>query len=171
MVKKPKEKKDQDIQKSAGDIRLDVLKKLRVIIRTAQQHSLWIEKQCGVNGAQLWLMQELYESAGLRVGELAQRLAIHQTTTSNLLDGLTKRAYVEKSRDPQDLRVVRISLTEAGTALLMRAPRPARGLLPEALRQLDDDQMQCLSTGLQSLIDGIETVDEAFEMLPLPFTM
>ena len=90
--------------------RLDILKKLRIVIRAAQQHSSWIEKQCGVNGAQLWLMQALHETSGLRVGELAKKLAIHQTTTSNLLDDLEKRGYVVKARDPNDQRAVNVCL-------------------------------------------------------------
>lgn len=153
------------------DIRFTILKQMRVVVRAAQQHSAWIEKQCGVTGAQLWLMQELEEAGGLRVGELARRLAIHQTTTSNLLDSLVKRELVEKSRDPDDQRAVIVSLSAAGSALLVRAPKPARGLLPEALMHMTPQAMQQLSGGLQSLIDCIETADEEFAMLPLPFTM
>lgn len=153
------------------DSRLEILKKLRIVIRAAQQHSLWIDKQCGVNGAQLWIMQELLETSGLRVGDLARKLAIHQTTTSNLLDTLEKRGYVSKMRDTNDQRVVRVSLTEAGSELLARAPKPARGLLPEALRQLDMERIEELNHGLQGLLDSIEVLDEEFEHLPLPFTM
>jgi DNA-binding MarR family transcriptional regulator len=153
------------------DSRLEILKKLRVVIRAAQQHSLWIEKQCGVNGAQLWMMQELHDAAGLRVGELAKKLAIHQTTTSNLLDNLEKRAYIQKTRDPDDKRAVRLSLTATGLALLMGAPKPARGLLPEALLHLDTEIMEKLNVGLQGLVNSIEVVDEGFALLPLPFTM
>ena len=150
---------------------LEILKQLRVVIRAAQQHSLWIEKQCGVNGAQLWLLQELYEENDLRVGELAHRLAVHQTTTSNLIDALDKRSLVKKTRDPNDQRAVRVSLTDDGVALLLKAPKPARGLLPEALRSLDETSLSHLHFGLKGLIQSIEVVDEGFENLPLPFTM
>ncbi|WP_394780450.1 MarR family winged helix-turn-helix transcriptional regulator [Undibacterium sp.] len=151
--------------------RLEILKKLRVVIRAAQRHSLWIEKQCGVSGAQLWIMQELHENSGLRVGELAAKLAIHQTTTSNLLDALEKRALVVKTRDTADQRVVKVKLTEEGTATLLRAPTPARGLLPEALMQMDEDNLAMLDHGLQGLLDSIDVLDEGYGMLPLPFTM
>jgi len=160
------EESDSDAQ-----ARLEILKKMRIVIRAAQQHSLWIEKQCGVNGAQLWLIQELHEVPDSRVGELAKKLAIHQTTASNLLDGLEKRGYVSKTRDPKDQRVVRVSLTEDGMKLFLRAPRPARGLLPEALRQLDSAKIKELNSGLQGLLDSIDALDEGFALLPLPFTM
>lgn len=150
---------------------LNTLKQLRIVIRAAHRHSNWIEKQCGVSGAQLWIMQELNETPGLRVGEIAKKLAIHQTTTSNLLLSLEKRGYVFKMRDPTDQRVVKLALSEQGMDLLNRAPKPARGLLPEALRKLDQDGLSQLNAGLQLLLEVIELEDEAFGLQPLPFTM
>ncbi|WP_019142845.1 MarR family winged helix-turn-helix transcriptional regulator [Noviherbaspirillum massiliense] len=150
---------------------LHTLKKLRIVIRAAQRHSAWIEKQCGVSGAQLWIMRELSETPGLRVGEIAKKLAIHQTTTSNLLDSLEKRGYIIKARDPNDQRVVKLALSEQGEGLLKKAPKPARGLLPEALRKLDEQGLLQLNEGLQALLEVIEQVDEAYGLQPLPFTM
>lgn len=169
-----KTKKDK-VAASGGDTggmtHVDALKKLRIVIRAAQRHSAWIEKQCGVSGAQLWVLQELYEAPGLRVGDIADKLAIHQTTTSNLLDALVKKGYVVKARDADDQRVVKLALSEEGITLLQRAPTPARGLLPEALRKMDEQGLQDLNKGLQSLLHGIDTVDEAFGLQPMPFTM
>jgi len=150
---------------------LDMLKKLRVVIRTAAQHSSWIEKKCGVNGAQLWIMQELHDSGELRVGELAQKLAVHQSTASNLVDGLEKRGLAIKTRNTDDQRVVKVKLSDSGEALLQDAPKPARGLLPEALIKLDQSQRQQLDAGLQSLLDSIEIQSDEYGMLPMPFTV
>ncbi|HEY8026733.1 MAG TPA: MarR family winged helix-turn-helix transcriptional regulator [Burkholderiaceae bacterium] len=151
--------------------RLDTLKKLRIVFRAAQRHSLWIEKQCGVSGAQLWMMQELHDQPGMRVGELASKLAIHQTTASNLLDALRKRGYVLKERDGNDQRVVNLKLSEQGREALLKAPTPARGLLQEAILQLDESQLIQLDAGLQGLLNSIDKLDEGFGMLPLPFML
>lgn len=151
--------------------RLDTLKKLRIVFRAAQRHSLWIEKQCGVSGAQLWMMQELHDQPGLRVGELASKLAIHQTTASNLLDALRKRGYVLKERDGNDQRVVNLKLSEQGREVLLKAPTPARGILQEAILQLDESKLAQLDAGLQGLLSSIDKLDEGFGMLPLPFML
>lgn len=150
---------------------LDTLKKFRVVIRAAQRHSAWIEKQCGVSGAQLWVMQELHEHPDLRVGEIAKRLAIHQTTASNLVDGLEKRGLVVKARNREDQRVVKLALSEQGTELLLRAPAPARGLLPEALKKLDAQSLLKLNEGLQALLESIDGEDAGHGLQPLPFTL
>lgn len=150
---------------------MEALKKIRIVVRAAQRHSNWIEKQCGVTGAQLWVMQELYESPGLRVGDVAERLAIHQTTTSNLVDALVKKGYVIKARDKHDQRVVNLALSESGTAVMGRAPARARGLLPESLQQMSEKQLRDLNMSLQALLDVIGRADESFGLEPLPFTM
>lgn len=150
---------------------LETLCKFRIIIRAAQRHSTAIQKKCGISGAQLWILQEIADAPGLRVGELAARMAIHQTTTSNLLDALEKRGYLKKARDDADQRVVNLLLTPSGARVLRKAPRPARGLLPEALARIDPKKQAQLNSGLQALIDIIEDVDSSEGILPLPFTL
>lgn len=150
---------------------LEVLQKVRIVIRAAQRHSLWVEKQCGVNGAQLWILQELADAPGLRVGQVTALLAIQQATTSNLLEGLVRKGFVVKARDPADQRVVKLFLSAQGLALLEAAPKPARGLLPEALASLAPAHLARLNAGLQGLLSSIDVIDEGFGLEPLPFTM
>lgn len=161
----------QDADAAEKPLHMEALKKLRIVIRAAQRHSNWIEKQCGVSGAQLWVMQEVYETPGARVGQIADKLAIHQTTASNLIDALVKRGLIEKERDREDQRVVRLALSKEGCAVLETAPKPARGLMPEALRKMDDAGLAELNGGLQALLDVIELGDETYGLQPLPFTM
>lgn len=149
---------------------LSVLQRFRVLIRTAQRHSQWIERKSGVTGAQLWALQELLEAPGLRVGELAARMALHQSTASNMIDKLESSGLVAKERNSVDQRVVRLSLTEAGRDTLARAPSPARGVLPEALRVLEGESLSSLQTELDVLLRQIKDLDEGFGMQALPFT-
>jgi MarR family transcriptional regulator, organic hydroperoxide resistance regulator len=149
---------------------LSVLQRFRVLIRTAQRHSQWIERQSGVTGAQLWALQELVEVPGLRVGELANRMALHQSTASNMVDRLETSGLLRKERTTADQRVVRLYLTDEGGALLERAPSPARGVLPEALRLMDEEGLLRLQGELDSLLRQIKNLDEGFGMQPLPFT-
>lgn len=161
----------QKLKKSGAQASpLSVLQRFRVLIRTAQRHSQWIERQSGVTGAQLWALQELSEAPGLRVGELANRMALHQSTASNMVDRLETAALLRKERTSADQRVVRLYLTDEGIALLGRAPSPARGILPEALRLMDQEALLRLQGELDALLRQIRDLDEGFGMQPLPFT-
>lgn len=149
---------------------LTVLQRFRVLIRAAQKHSQWIEKQSGISGAQLWALQELSETQGLRIGELAERMALHQSTASNLLDRLEQMGLVRRERNQRDQRIVQVSLTPEGLRKLKSAPSPSRGLLPEALRQMEPDDLTLLQQQLDHLLRQAKDLDDGFGMLPVPFT-
>ncbi len=157
--------------RSDGLSHLDILQKFRIIVSAAQKYSQRVEKQLGVTGAQLWIMKEIDVMPGLRVGEVAKKLAIHQTTASNLLDALEKKEMICKTRLATDQRIVNLTLTDKGRAVLQKAPEPVRGLLPEALSQMTGDDLSRVGEGMDVLLKSIAQVDEEFALQPLPFTM
>lgn len=88
-----------------------------------------------------------------------------------MVDRLESSGLVRKERTSADQRVVRLYLTDDGAALLARAPFPARGVLPEALRLMDDEGL----ASLQSEPRQAAAPDQAprrrlRHAAPLPFT-
>lgn len=146
---------------------LAVLKQFRIVIRSIKTHYQDVEKSAGVSGAQLWALSLVAERPGLKVGELARALAIHQSTASNLLERLTQLGYVERRREGSDQRVVTIHLTRAGRATMKRAPRPAIGLLQNALLSLSDKELAGLRRHLDALIHVIGVKGRPGEATPI----
>ena len=146
---------------------LEALKKFRQIISSAQQHFRRIEDQCGLSGAQLWVLREVAGHPGQRVSDLAKGMSVHMSTASNLLDKLSKRNLIQRERSDADQRVVRLFLTEEGLRVVANAPQPARGVLPEALNRLPDEALDDLNRSLTLLLDAIEIRDEKDAMKPL----
>lgn len=144
-----------------------VVQQLRIVYRAMQEHSRWVEKQCGVTAAQLWALWELAARPGLRVSELSQALSLHQSTTSNLLDKLEKKELVMRRRGGPDQRVVQIDLTAAGADIVARAPRPAQGAISAALAQLPAAELTGLERGLAALIGRMEGADPGAALQPL----
>lgn len=144
-----------------------VVQQLRIVYRAMQEHSRWVERQCGVSAAQLWALWELRNRPGLRVSELSQALSLHPSTTSNLLDKLEKKGLVERRRGGPDQRVVQVSVSPAGEALIRRAPRPAQGAISAALAQLSDGDLARLSQGLAALISPMEGADRDAALRPM----
>ena len=64
-----------------------------------------------------------------------------------------------------------IRLTANGAKVLAKAPQPPRGVLPEALRQLDKKTIDQLSKSLQTLIEKMDGIDEQFGMQLLQFNL
>ena len=150
---------------------LEPLKKIRQIVRYAQKHSAAIERRCGVNGAQLWLMTELHDAPRLRVGDLVSRMAVHQSTVSNLVDSLVQKGLIEKISDERDRRVTLLTLTPAGIRVLKKGPTPTRGVLPHALQSMDPESLANLNQSLQVLIDTVRGIESKLGMQLLPFNI
>ena len=144
-----------------------ILKNFRIIFRSVQAHSKWVEKESGLSSAQLWMMWELFNEPGLTVSGLAKVLSIHQSTCSNMLDKIQKKELVYRERSTKDQRVVRLYLTEKGSALLAKAPRPAQGALTDVLLRLPDHVLLELESGLGKFVNALKVVDEKAGMMPI----
>lgn len=146
---------------------LQVLKKFRVIYGSVRQHFRDVEQTCGVTGSQLWVMQEIANTPEIGVSELADRLSIHQSTCSQLVEKLVARKLIIKERSRQDQRRVGLRLTEVAAQLIKNAPGPAEGILPEALRALSSEAIHNLDTSLGKVIEQLKISDANLAEKPL----
>ncbi len=138
---------------------MDVLKQFRSIFNTVKQHFQQVENACRISGAQLWALAVVVRQPGLRVSELARAMAVHQSTTSNLVERLVDLKLVEKRRSENDQRVVHLYPLPAGIQLIGQAPQPVEGVLPEALTQLSEENLARLHDILDDLLDILQTRD------------
>lgn len=145
----------------------EVLQHFRIAFRSVQKHADWVESQCGLSGAQLWALWELLMKPGMKVSELSKAMAIHQSTTSNLLDKLERKGLVQRARGGPDQRVVRLSLTTKGLDVINRAPRPAQGVLTDALERLPDETLVQLHSAMVTLTEELNIRDEQAALQPL----
>lgn len=153
--------------RASSPVAIEILKKFRIIVGAVRQHSRAMESACGVGGAQVWMLAAIAESPGITVSGLSRALSIHVSTTSNLLDKLAKRGFVERMRGDDDRRSVRLRITPAGQAILDRAPQPARGIIIDALSRMPRESLARLDADLSSLIGHINTSDPAAANEPL----
>jgi len=134
-----------------------VLMHFRATIRAMRNHYRRVEHACGVSGPYIWAMVEIAGNRGMSVAELAHRLAIHQSTASNMVEKLETSGLVDRSRDPDDRRVVQLRLTSLGRRTIKRAPAPQRGVLQEALMQLPMRDLIRLRDGFELLLENMRT--------------
>lgn len=140
---------------------LAVLQQFRVVVRSVRTHYDHVEKQSGVSGAQLWALARIEETPGMKVGELARALAIHQSTASNMLERLVSLGLVVKRREGNDQRVVTVFVTSRGKAALKSAPQPLIGVLQKALSELPPAALKGLHLHLETVIGSMGVRDLA----------
>lgn len=146
---------------------LEVLKLFRVIVKAVRGHYTQVESRSGVSGAQLWALTSIADSPGIKVGDLARTLAVHQSTASNLLRRLESLGLVERSRTRDDQRSVRLALTAAGLDALASAPKPLIGVLQQALSDLAPSRLEGLKDHLEALVKVMKLKDPGARTTPL----
>ncbi len=145
-----------------------ITQNLRILFRAVQAHSKYVEKECGLSSAKLWMLYELHSNPGIKVSQLATSLAIHPSTCSNMLDKLEEDGFVIRERSKSDQRAVHLSLTEQGNTLLAKAPQPAQGKLSGALEKLGNDELRFLEEGLDELVNALQEKDPDAALIPIP---
>jgi DNA-binding MarR family transcriptional regulator len=83
--------------------------------------------------------------------ELAEKTGVTRATISGLLDGLAKDGLVERRPDPQDRRITRLFLTEAGDQLLQRVRPIYSEWFTSVISPLTEDERKQLVFILQKL--------------------
>ncbi len=146
---------------------LEVLQQFRVIYGTMRQYFRLIEQCCGLPGSQMWILQEVERAPAIGVTELAQRLGIHQSTCSQLVERLVGQGYLEKQKTAADRRRVGLVLAASGRDVIARLPGPAEGVLPAALAGLPEVALKTLNINLAELISHLQDRDEQFARIPL----
>lgn len=149
------------------DLSIAVLKSFRVIYGSVRQHFRDVQRACGISGSQLWILHEVLRTQGIGVSELAVKLAIHQSTCSQLVDKLVRAGLMAKTRLSDDQRRVELSVTARGKRTLASAPGPAEGVLPEAIAELSPAALRGLQRGLQQIIAALAMKDEGAAHKPL----
>ncbi|THB77130.1 MAG: MarR family transcriptional regulator [Desulfobulbaceae bacterium] len=144
-----------------------VTQQLRIIFKAIQAHSKQVEKNCGLSSVRLWMLYEIDNADGIKVSELAERLSIHRSTCSNLLDKLEDRNLIYRNRSKSDQRAVRLYLTDEGKAILAQAPSPPEGKLSSSLNKLSQQQLDELHQTLAILVDALQFDDEKAALTPI----
>jgi DNA-binding MarR family transcriptional regulator len=95
----------------------------------------------------------------LPLSMIGERLMVHPTSVTNIVDRLTAQGLVERQPNPRDGRGVLASLTDSGAALVERA---TADLMAEGfgLQAYDDEQLRDLFELLRTLrIDAGDFAD------------
>ncbi|HEY4340892.1 MAG TPA: MarR family transcriptional regulator [Steroidobacteraceae bacterium] len=145
-------KHSSHVPTARASLALQALQNLRLVFGSARSHDAQVRRSERISGSQLWALSEIAQSDGMSVNSLAECMALHQTTASNLLKTLMARRLVRRVRDPRDHRVVQLHVSAEGMRLLQKAPPPAAGLLVDALRALDSKQLAKLNSMLIILL-------------------
>ncbi|HEY2430838.1 MAG TPA: MarR family transcriptional regulator [Acidimicrobiales bacterium] len=102
------------------------------------------------------VLSHAHHAPGLSQVQLAGRIGIEGPTLARHLDRLCAEGLVERRRDTQDRRVVRIELTEEGERRWAELKDVADRMEQHLTRYLDDDQATALAATLDAVHRALE---------------
>ena len=138
-----------------------VLRRFRVVFNAVRAHFRQAEKEVGLGGAQIWALAVIKAHPGIGMGGVASHMVIHQSTASNLVKTLQRKALISVSKATEDRRSVQLQVLPAGLAVLTQVPGPFEGVLPEALEKLPADTLSRLDQDLGELITLLKADEQA----------
>ena len=102
-----------------------------------------------------WLVLLALKTGGHRTqGELAEAIGVRQPTITHHLDGMERSGLVRREREPENRRVQRVMLTEAGEQLFLRLRRAAGSFDGRLRAGLDDTETAELRRLLAHLVEN-----------------
>lgn len=103
--------------------------------RATEAFNADLKQRFGITGLQLAVLRICAERPQLPLAALRKALVMHPATLGQSIDELRRMNLVTVRTDPRDRRARLVGLTEAGAALLAKAPLAG----PTRLREVDHD--------------------------------
>jgi DNA-binding MarR family transcriptional regulator len=94
----------------------------------------------GFNSTQLLILSQLAGGDPIRVGELAQRVSCSQPTATTVVNGLAATGLVQRIKDTEDGRAIKVTLTDTGLQALHELGRREAAYLDTLMNALPDDE-------------------------------
>ncbi len=132
---------------------------LRRVIRAIDIHSRQLNKQSGLTGPQLMVMQNIAQFESPLAKDIAKEVALSAATVTTIIDRLESRGLVFRTRSEKDKRKVHISLSDSGKLLLSQSPKPLQDHFIRRYQNLEEwEQSQLLSAveRIASMMDAQE---------------
>jgi MarR family transcriptional regulator, organic hydroperoxide resistance regulator len=115
----------------------------------------------GLYEGQPSMLRTLWAEEGLTHTELAKRLRVQPATITKMIQRMQKAGFVERRPDPQDERVSRVYLTEAGRAVQTDVRGVWHTLEKDAFAQFTDEERALLRHYLLQIRDNLMRVTPA----------
>ena len=95
-----------------------------------------------------------------RITELAELEGLAQPTITILIKQLEENGLVTRTRQPDDGRVVVVTLTESGSVALEEYRGRLRAVLGGYLAEISDEQVEALATATEALAQLVDVLQQ-----------
>jgi len=139
----------------------ETVNNLRRLFQVVNKQSKHVVLENGLTGPQLWAIKVLHDEVdvSMTVSRLASLMFLDASTVVRILNDLEENLFVQRVRSTYDRRVVYVSLTEKGSAVVRQSPNVAHNLLMNGLKTLSENKLNTIALGLSQLVNILDSQD------------
>lgn len=115
----------------------------------------------GITPVQYAALQAVHNEPGIDQRTLASRIAQDTSTTAGVVERLQARGWLQRTQDPRDRRVRRLTLTPAGAALLAAVVPAMQRAQARILAPLAPDEQAQFMALLERLVAANNALSRA----------
>jgi DNA-binding MarR family transcriptional regulator len=123
---------------------------------TLRKSAIIVDAKANLSRAQIGLLVMLAHHPTATVNEVSNYLGIGKSAVSQLVDSLAVKNLVSRANDPNDRRIVRLSLTATGQRALADYKKHAFDGLTNSLNELSDSEINQLAKLHEKVIKNIK---------------
>jgi DNA-binding MarR family transcriptional regulator len=134
-----------------NSIIFELLISLRRITRAMDLHSKQLEKNYGLTGPQLIILQVISQEGEIAIGNLAKKVSLSQATVTNIVERLEQKSIVRRAKMGTDKRLVFVGATDKAHQLLLSNPSVFQEEFITHFAELEQWEQTLLLSSLQRL--------------------
>ncbi len=147
---------DPDLAASPPDDQLEpIIADFRTAITTLKVLSNERVLKLGLSMAQINILYTLKRCGEMPMSRLAEMLNVSLSNATGLIDRIEERGFVERTRVPEDRRIVLIRVTPAGEQMLRELDVLSDELLRSVLGRLSRTELAALATAFASIREAL----------------
>lgn len=104
-----------------------------------------------LTSAQIKALTSFHNTSEYTMSELSKSLGVTLPTTSSMINRLIQLGYVERKRDQEDRRVVKVKLTNQGKSILNRLMKERRIALEKLLKVLNNQELEIFLQSIENV--------------------
>ncbi len=124
----------------------------KALVRSSNE----LHRKFKVTGPQLGALRTVDRFPELSLSELSERMYLHVSTVSEIVDRLVAGKYLTRKRGIDDRRMVFLSISRKGKSVIRKAPTPEFGLMVRALEKMSVKDLRQLRTTIEKVLQMME---------------
>lgn len=134
------------------EIIMSVEKSIRYISGHVRAHGREILKEYDISPLQFVALQWVNDKSGITIGQVASKLYLAHSTTTDIIDKLEQNDFVRRERSEEDKRLVLVKIEDKGLEVIHRVIEKRVDFISKITSKLSVDEKELLPVALEKLL-------------------